>query len=139
MSTPDPEALGSGDTQFSVAHHSNPPGASNPFHPRLINIPMRSTHHHAALLALVPLMLTACAETPSTPPSAGAVDGGTQGEAVATAPSEARTCQTDGDTGSHLRKKTVCLTAEQEREQRQALEQGRSYRSRSAGGGSAGQ
>lgn len=82
-----------------------------------------------ALAALLSGSLAACA-TPSPAPAA---------QTVATAAPQApdRTCQTDDDTGSHLRKKTVCTTAGDDAQDRRAMDNALRQQ-RTAGFGSTG-
>ncbi|GAC1632407.1 MAG: hypothetical protein NVS9B10_26890 [Nevskia sp.] len=85
--------------------------------------------------ALAAAVVSGCIETPVAPTASGAAPSDARQTAQADSTTEIKYCQTDDATGSHLQKHTVCLTEQQEREQRQALEASRSFRQTGQGGG----
>ncbi len=71
-----------------------------------------------APLAVLVLAVLGCAAEP-TPPAAAAPTASDTPQAVAT--NADRRCQTDDDTGSHLRKRTVCVSDSEDAQNRNSI------------------
>jgi|GEM_PF-4310912 len=80
----------------------------------------------SALLASA--LLSGCVDEPVAAPSATAPQEVVTADGTTAVPKAVKYCQTDADTGSHLRQKTVCLTEEEEKEQRDSIEASKRFR-----------